>query len=175
MTKIFTLLLSIIFLFLAQVSFAQERIVANESAQVEKTQETSESFAIEKTPQVGKHVMANMDASSMIMSLLMVLALIIISALILKRFNLAQQSSSHMKVIASLPLGPKERVVVIQIGEQQLLLGVCPQQVSLLDNLKEPIDVQAAKPLALSGNILSFLQKNGMKTNTDSNTASNKN
>jgi len=173
MTKTFALLLSIILLFLAQASFAQETTVANENTQVEKTQEASESPVIEKTPEVGKHVMANMDASSMIMSLLMVLGLIIISALILKRFNLAQQSSNHMKVIASLSLGPKERVVVIQIGEQQLLLGVCPQQVSLLDHLKEPIDIQVAKPLALSGNILSFLQKNGMKTTTDSNATSN--
>lgn len=173
MNNFFALLLSIILLSIASASFAQETAVVNESAQVEKTQKTPESLAIEKTPQVGKHVMANMDASSMIMSLLMVLGLIIISALILKRFNLAQQSSNHMKVIASLSLGPKERVVVIQIGEQQLLLGVCPQQVSLLDSLKEPLDIQVTKPLALSGNILSFLQKNGIKKNTDSNAVSN--
>jgi len=111
-----------------------------------------------------------MDASSMILSLLMVLGIIIISALVLKRFNLTQQSSNQLKVIASLSLGAKERVVVVQIGEQQLVLGVCPQQISLLKNLETPIDIQAGKPLALSTNVLSFLQKNSIKTKTDSNT-----
>ena len=37
--------------------------------------------------EVGKHVTANMDAMSMILSLLMVLAVIVVSAVILKRFS----------------------------------------------------------------------------------------
>lgn len=140
----------------------------------------SEPLTAEKTLQVGKHVMANMNASSMILSLLMVLALIIISALVLKRFNLTQQSSNQLKVVASLSLGAKERVVVVQIGEQQLVLGVSPQQISLLKNLETPIDIQAGKPLALSSNVLSFLQKNSKtekdsKTKTDSKTETDSN
>jgi len=170
MTKILAFLFLCIF---APLSFAEESVAANESDNVEvveKSQKVIEPLTIEQTPQVGKHVMANMDASSMILSLLMVLGLIIISALVLKRFNLTQQSSNQLKVIASLSLGAKERVVVVQIGEQQLVLGVCPQQISLLKNLETPIDIQAGKPLALSTNVLSFLQKNSIKTKTDSNT-----
>tara|TARA_R110002167_G_scaffold328713_1_gene535163 strand:+ start:22100 stop:22624 length:525 start_codon:yes stop_codon:yes gene_type:complete len=166
MTKILAFIFWLFLCVLAPLSFAQQ----------------SDSLTAEKTPQVGKHVMANMNASSMILSLLMVLALIIISALVLKRFNLTQQSSNQLKVIASLSLGAKERVVVVQIGEQQLVLGVSPQQISLLKNLETPIDIQAGKPLALSTNVLSFLQKNSKtekdsktktdsKTETDSNTA----
>ena len=108
-------------------------------------------------PKVGSHVMANMDAGSMIMSLLMVLALIIICAFVLKRFNLTQQGVSQLKVVTSLSLGAKERVVVIQAGEQQLLLGVTAQQVTLIERLEEPLATQTMKATELPKNLMSFL------------------
>jgi len=170
MIKIFVFALGFLLCVITENSLSQEVSSSSDKVQVDKTQKTPQSLTTDKTPQVGKHVMANMDASSMILSLLMVLALIFISAIVLKRFNLTQQSSNQLKVIASLSLGAKEKVVVVQIGEQQLVLGVCPQQISLLKNLDKPIDIQMGKPLALSGNVLSFLQKNSIKTNTDSDT-----
>ncbi len=174
MIKIFIFVLSFFLCAITQNSFAQEGSTSegstnNISAQVNDSDQTAQSLPIEKIPQVGKHVMTNMDASSMILSLLMVLALIFISATVLRRFNLTQQSSNQFKVIASLSLGTKEKVVVVQIGEQQLVLGVCPQQISLLKELKTPIDIQVGKPLALPGNVLSFLQKNSSKTKANAN------
>ena len=112
---------------------------------------------VNNTPQVGKHVMANMDAGSMVLSLLMVLALIIICALVLKRFNLTQQGVSQLKVVTSLSLGAKERVVVIQAGDQQLLLGVTAQQVTLIERLAEPLATQTLKATELPKGLWSFL------------------
>jgi flagellar protein FliO/FliZ len=181
MIKMFVLFFCFSLCLLAPLSVAQENVTVDEnnkidsvkveSTKVEGQHKENEPLTEGNTPEVGKHVMANMNASSMILSLLMVLGLIIISALVLKRFNLAQQNSSQLKIIASLSLGTKEKVVVVQIGDQQLVLGVCSQQISLLKQLETPIDIQASKPLALSGNVLSFLQKNSIKTQTDSNTA----
>lgn len=114
---------------------------------------------IEKTPEVGKHVMANMDAGSMILSLLMVLAVIFISAIVLKRFNVVQQNTNQLKMVANLSLGSKERIVVIQVAEQQLVLGVTPQQVTLIDRLDEPLDTSSQSSLPMAGNVLAFLQK----------------
>lgn len=108
-------------------------------------------------PQVGKHVMTNMNAGSMILSLLMVLGLIIVCALILKRFNLTQQSASQLKVVTTLRLGTKEQVVVVQVGDKQLLLGVTSQQITLLETLPEPINHQGSETAELPKNILSFL------------------
>jgi len=178
MVRFFAFFLGAALCLLSSASFGQQTAVVNGSANVEVTEKVKKEpeplVTTTQPPQVGKHVLANMDAGSMIMSLLMVLALIIISALVLKRFNLTQQGSSQLKVIASLSLGAKERVVVIQIGEQQLVLGVCPQQISLLQNLEKPIDVQAGKPLAVSTNILSFLQKNNISANTNNSVPTNK-
>ena len=109
------------------------------------------------SPEVGKHVLANMNAGSMILSLLMVLALIVICAFVLKRFNLTQQGVSQLKVVTSLSLGAKERVVVIQAGEQQLLLGVTAQQVTLIERLEKPLVTQTMKTNELPKSLISFL------------------
>ena len=79
----------------------------------------------------------------------------------LKRFNLAQQNTGQLKVIASLSLGVKERLIVAQVGEQQLVLGVTPQQITLIKNLEEPIE--STKPensTVLTNNILALFKKN---------------
>jgi flagellar protein FliO/FliZ len=109
------------------------------------------------SPEVGKHVMANMNPGSMILSLLMVLALIIICAFVLKRFNLTQQTVSQMKVVTSLSLGTKERLIVVQVADQQLLLGVTAQQITLLEKLDEPLAEQQSTSVAMPKNLLSFL------------------
>lgn len=109
------------------------------------------------SPQVGKHVMANMNASSMILSLLMVLVLIFICALIMKRFNLVQQGVSQLKMVASLSLGSKERVVVVQVGEKQFMLGVTSQQINLIETLPEPLLTKPQGSIDLPKSILSVL------------------
>jgi len=144
---------------LAQISLANKN---NTNSNVTNGTLNSQSTVIDNSigtsPVVGKHVLANMDAGSMILSLLMVLALIIICAFVLKRFNFAQQGISQLKIVTSLSLGTKERVMVVQVGEEQLLLGVTAGQITLLDKLSEPLSGhnninKADLPL----NILSFL------------------
>ncbi|MFQ3209766.1 MAG: flagellar protein FliO/FliZ, partial [Colwellia sp.] len=77
--------------------------------------------------------------------------------LVLKRFNISQQNVSQLKVVTSLSLGAKERLVVIQAGEQQLLLGVTAQQVTLIERLTEPLATQTLKSAELPKGIWSFL------------------
>ena len=60
----------------------------------------TEAVVSEAAPvEVGKHVAANMDAMSMIVSLLMVLAVIIVSAMILKRFQGVRHSINGLKIV----------------------------------------------------------------------------
>ncbi|GHE80824.1 hypothetical protein GCM10011501_06040 [Thalassotalea profundi] len=126
---------------------------------VGKNQIVQETIAQESSVQVGKHANTNLDAGSMIVSLLMVLVLIVISALILKKFQLTTKSVSGMKVITSLSLGPKERLVVVEVQNQQLLLGVSGQQITLLKTLDEPIDVDNNTVNNINTSWLKFLTK----------------
>ena len=89
--------------------------------------------------EVGKHVASNMDAMSMILSLFMVLAVIAISAFILKRFQGVRHSLNGLKIVTSLHVGAKEKLVVVQTGQKQLLLGVTAHQITLLETLDEPL------------------------------------
>lgn len=92
-------------------------------------------------PEVGKHVAGNMDATTMILSLLLVLLLIVGSASVLKKFNFANTKQSNgLKVVTSLHLGTKEKLIVVQVGEKQVLLGVTQQQINMLDTLDKPIE-----------------------------------
>jgi flagellar protein FliO/FliZ len=121
--------------------------------------------AIDVMPvEVGKHVTANMDAMSMILSLLMVLAVIIISAMILKRFQGVRHSINGLKIVTSLHLGAKEKLVVVQAGEKQLLLGVTAQQITLLETLDEPLISTKENNVDFAQSLAKLLKQKAIKT-----------
>ena len=113
--------------------------------------------------QVGKHVGGNMDAMTMIISLLMVLVLIVIAAVVLKRFQPKRPGLAGLKIITSLHLGAKERLVVVQVADKQLLIGVTAQQITLLDSLDEPLDVGATLTGDIGQSVVSLFKKQMMK------------
>lgn len=109
--------------------------------------------------EVGKRVGDNLNASSMILSLLMVLAIIVVSAMLLKKLNFHQGHSSELKIITSLHLSAKEKVVVIQVADKQLLLGVTNQQINLLQTLDEPLNIKPLANQQLAATIGKLLKK----------------
>lgn len=167
MRVIATFLLMFIFSVMPNIAYSAEQ-KAPQQEPIAQTAQTAQTFETSKEPEVGKHVMANMDATSMILSLIMVLIVIIASAFVLKRFNIVQQGGGHLKVVANLSLGAKERVVVVQAGEQQLILGVTAQQITLIDKLEQPL-VKASESQAdsmispannVTSSVLRLLKKN---------------
>ncbi|NQZ86984.1 MAG: flagellar biosynthetic protein FliO [Colwellia sp.] len=119
------------------------------------------------TVEVGRHVIGNIDAGSMILSLLAVLVVIVIVAWILKKLQVGGLAVNGLKVITSLNLGSKERLVVVQVGKKQLLLGVTGQHINLLDTLAEPIAVKTGVPIELSQTFARFSRNSADKTNSD--------
>jgi len=82
------------------------------------------------------------------MALLLVLGLILGLAWLLRRLPGAGfRPADGLRVVASLPLGAKERAVVIEVGGRQLLLGVSAGGVALLHALPEPLP--PAEPVRL--------------------------
>lgn len=77
---------------------------------------------------------------SVLLSLLLIIGLILALAWFLRRFGQVGSSrQGAMRVVASLALGTRERLLLVQVGEQQLLLGVTPQQVRTLHVFDEPV------------------------------------
>lgn len=72
--------------------------------------------------------------------LLLVLVCIAFLAWLLRRTGRFDTTANgEMKIIAGLSLGPRERAVLIQVGEQQILVGVTAQQIQTLHVLDQPI------------------------------------
>jgi flagellar protein FliO/FliZ len=73
-------------------------------------------------------------------SLLLVLLAVFAAGWVVRKLRgFGKLQSDAMTVIADLPLGTKERAVLVQVGNQQLLLGVAPGRISMLHVLPEPI------------------------------------
>ncbi len=78
----------------------------------------------------------------MLGALLGVLLLIFLVAWVLKRIQHGQGSGrAHLKVVSVLPLSTRERVVLIQAGEEQVLMGVSGAGIQHLHTLKEPVEI----------------------------------
>jgi flagellar protein FliO/FliZ len=48
-------------------------------------------------------------------------------------------SGQRMQVISALSVGARERVVLIQVGEKQMLLGVAPGRVNYIKELEQTL------------------------------------
>ncbi len=57
-------------------------------------------------------------------------------------------SANGMKVVSSLPLGIKEKLVLVQVGEQQVLLGVTQHNISRIENFSHPVLTPDAEGLS---------------------------
>ncbi|WP_324315549.1 flagellar biosynthetic protein FliO [Povalibacter sp.] len=93
-------------------------------------------------PQATEHVSPTSAGSllQVTFSLALVLALVFVAAWLVRKFKgFGRFGGSAIRIVADTALGPKERAVVIQVGEQQLLLGVTQQQVNLLHVLPAPV------------------------------------
>jgi flagellar protein FliO/FliZ len=133
-------------------------------------EETNSTVINQTTPakvEVGRHVIGNVDAGSMILSLLAVLVAIVIVAWILKKLQVGGSAVNGLKVVTSLSLGSKERLVVVQVGKEQILLGVTGQQINLLDTLAEPIEVKNGVPIDFSQTLARFSRNSVDKTNSE--------
>ena len=97
-------------------------------------------------PTIGRPAVAPPDPvgaggmAQVFLGLLLVIGMIVGVAWLARRFgNFQTAASGALRVIGGLSMGPRERVVLVQVGDQQLLLGVAPGRVSTLHVLDKPL------------------------------------
>lgn len=74
------------------------------------------------------------------LGLLVVVGLIFLLGYVMRRVGpLAPQGGQHIRVITTYPLGPRDRLALVEVGGQQLLLGISPGRITTLHVLDEPV------------------------------------
>jgi len=85
------------------------------------------------------------------LGLLVVLLVIGAAAWAFKRFgNVHVGAQGRMKIIGGISLGTRERAVLLQVGDQQLVIGVSPGRVQTLHVLDKPVLVEEKLENAMS-------------------------
>ena len=108
---------------------------------------TATAFATDKpfaAPQTPEHPVATTAGSllQVTVSLALVLAAVFAAAWVVRRLRgFGRFGANAIQVVADAPLGTRERAVLIQVGEQQLLLGVAQGHVNLLHVLPQPVAI----------------------------------
>lgn len=85
----------------------------------------------------------------LVLGLLVVLGLVVLLAWLLRQVQRWQPRSGQIiQVLASQSLGPRERLVLVQVGEQQILLGIAAGQITPVHVLSTPIPISNDSPNA---------------------------
>ena len=85
----------------------------------------------------------------MFLVLIIVLGMLVLVAWLLKRFSVQQNiPGGTIKVVAGTAVGPRERVVLVEVGETWLVVGVAPGHVSALHTMPKVDVVETGEPSA---------------------------
>ena len=76
-------------------------------------------------------------------SLAIVFGAVVLMAFVVKRFNRSPSvGKTHLSVLGSTSVGTREKVVLLSVGNQQLLVGVAPGNVRALHVFSETVEAQ---------------------------------
>lgn len=97
--------------------------------------------------------------------LLVVFALLYGFFVLLRRYGPATQGAQGaLKVVGGVMLGPRERLVMVEIEDTWVVLGVTANQVNLVHSLAKPADAEtraAPPPAPFAGKLAAMLRQPG--------------
>lgn len=106
----------------------------------------AEKFAAPEASQAPAAVGAG-SLTQVTLSLLLVLGIVFAAAWLTRRLRgFGRFGGGALQVITEIGVGTKERVVLVQVGNKQLLLGVAPGRVNTLHVLEEPVTTHTQAP-----------------------------
>ncbi|MDT9642210.1 flagellar protein FliO/FliZ [Pseudomonas protegens] len=85
--------------------------------------------------------------TQLVLGLLLVIGVIFFLAWLLRRVQQAGPAGKGqvIELIGSRALGPRDRLVLVQVGNEQILLGLTPGTITPLHVLKEPVQAPSAE------------------------------
>lgn len=88
--------------------------------------------------------------AEILLSLVLVLGIIFLSAWLLRRFGkFPGVANGNLRVLGALSVGQRERILLLQVGNEQVLVGVTSSRITTLHQLETPIDVPNNPPAGI--------------------------
>lgn len=98
------------------------------------------------------------DVAQLAVGLALVVTLIAVLAWVLRRLGgVPAAGRGPLQVLGGLSVGARERVVLLRVGDRQLLLGVAPGRVQTLQVLEPPLALPPASGDGFSGRLRQVL------------------
>jgi flagellar protein FliO/FliZ len=84
------------------------------------------------------------ELPNVVLSLLVVVGCIVLGAWLLRRSPMLKgaRTKGRLKVLSTLALGPRERIVLVETGRSHLLIGVSPAGMFPLERRRNPVDAE---------------------------------
>nr|WP_314584966.1 flagellar biosynthetic protein FliO [uncultured Pseudomonas sp.] len=95
-------------------------------------------------PQVSSALGAGVGGQllQLVLGLLLVVGLIFVLAWLMRRVQRSGPAGNQViELVGSRALGPRDRLVLVQVGNEQVLLGVSPGSITALHVMNEPVQV----------------------------------
>ena len=98
--------------------------------------------------------------AQMLVGLILVIAAILVLAFFMRKVGgTPSRLGSEFRVIGGISLGARERMLLVQVGTKQLLVGVAPGRVQTLHVLEEPIRTEGPRREGGTGAESSFAHR----------------
>ena len=82
----------------------------------------------------------------LILAMVFILVLIFGLAWLMKKMQLTQHSQNGLiQIVSAISVGQRDRIALIQVGDEQLLIGLTPGRIEKLHTLKSAINVDLVK------------------------------
>nr|WP_306416425.1 MULTISPECIES: flagellar biosynthetic protein FliO [unclassified Vibrio] len=106
----------------------------------------------------------DLDLATTFGSLILVIGFILFLAWLLKRMQVpAMTNQQGLSIIRQIPVGTKERIAIVQAGEEQFLVGITSQSIQLISKLEEPLSKEMSEKSPFSNQLSQLMKKDANK------------
>ncbi|UCL85474.1 flagellar biosynthetic protein FliO [Pseudomonas sp. HS-18] len=90
---------------------------------------------------------AGAQLMQLLLGLVLVVGLIFLLAWLVRRVQqVVPRGNQSIRLISSQALGPRDRLVLVQVGEEQVLLGLTPGRITALHVMRQPVHAAETEP-----------------------------
>ncbi|CAK2545188.1 flagellar protein FliO/FliZ [Vibrio crassostreae] len=106
----------------------------------------------------------SLDLATTFGSLIFVIAFILFIAWLLKRMQVPAMSNQQgLAIVRQIPVGTKERIAIVQAGDEQFLVGITTHSIQLISKLDKPLTQEMLEKSTFSSQLSQLIKKDANK------------